>query len=112
MYKNEALAFILFCIFTKKNITNGDEICQEAIDNINIVLSCPTSKEDRDIAARRMKCNEFAKLKNCSNEQLKYHCVMNAFMNETLEVCAPVRFIFGNFNYFFLFNQFVIYFYE
>lgn len=79
-----------------QNITNGDEICQEAIDNINIVLSCPTSKEDRDIAARRMKCNEFAKLKNCSNEQLKYHCVMNAFMNETLEVCAPVRFIFGH----------------
>lgn len=25
---------------------------------------------------------------------------MNAFMNETLEVCAPMRFIFGNFNFF------------
>lgn len=85
----------LLMLLLDQNTTYGDEICQEAIDNIHIVLSCPTSKQDRDRAARRMKCNKFAKLKNCTNDKLEYHCVINAFMNETLEVCAPVRFIFG-----------------
>lgn len=77
--------------------TNGFELCNEAINDIKIVESCPTSKEKRDKAAIKKNCTGLAELRNCTNakNQLQYHCVINAYMNETLEVCAPTRFIFG-----------------
>lgn len=62
--------------------------------DIKIVESCPTSIKEMYEAANDMKCAEFAARKNCSN--IKYHCVINEYTNETLEVCAPNRFIFGN----------------
>lgn len=62
--------------------------------DIKIVESCPTSIKEMYEAAYNMKCAEFAARKNCSD--IRYHCVINEYMNETLEVCAPKRFIFGN----------------
>lgn len=66
--------------------------------NLRIVKSCPKSKDEWDRAAHDMKCNELAERGNCTStvKQLQYHCVINSYMNETLEVCAPIRFIFGN----------------
>lgn len=64
------------------------------MSDIRIVESCPTSKEEMYKATINMKCSEFAKRNNCSN--IRYHCVINEYMNETLEVCAPKRIIFGN----------------
>lgn len=73
--------------------TNGNNGCEEAMSDIRIVESCPTSKEEMYKATINMKCSEFAKRNNCSN--IRYHCVINEYMNETLEVCAPKRIIFG-----------------
>lgn len=66
--------------------------------DIKIVQSCPTSKEEWDKNAYNKKCTDKAKRKNCTNavSPLQYHCLINAYLNETLEVCAPKRFIFGN----------------
>lgn len=73
--------------------TNGTKLCQESVNDIRIVDSCPTSKEEMENAANNKNCTKFAKNRNCTH--LEYHCVINTYMNETLEVCAPKRFIFG-----------------
>lgn len=52
-------------------------------------MFCPTSKEEWDRAALQKNCSKF-------EQQYEYHCLINAFLNETLEVCAPKKIIFGN----------------
>lgn len=73
--------------------------------------SCPTSKEEWDIAARKKNCRKQAALaeeKNCRvhSKQLEYHCLINAFRNKSLEVLEAAKTIFGNagtsyFNFFY-----------
>lgn len=70
--------------------------CQQAVDSVKIVPSCPTSKKEWDKAAQEKNCIRIAFMQSCSSvEQFEYHCVMNGYRNETLEVCAPSRIIFG-----------------
>lgn len=70
--------------------------CQEAVDSAKSVTSCPTSKAEWDDAARRKNCSSIASKQKCSvAEHFQYHCVINEFRNELLEVCAPSRIIFG-----------------
>lgn len=70
--------------------------CQEAVNSVQIVESCPTSKTEWDAAARKKNCSRIALQQDCSPvEQFQYHCVINGYRNETLEVCAPTRIIFG-----------------
>lgn len=71
--------------------------CQEAVDSAESVRSCPTSKEEWDIAAWKKNCSKIASQQTCSSaEKFQYHCVLNGYRNETLEVCAPSRIIFGH----------------
>lgn len=86
----------LFLLLIKIYISEP-RLCPEAIGSIEYVLYCPTSKQEWDTAASKKNCSRLASLQNCSSaEQFKYHCVINGFRNETLEVCAPSRIIFGH----------------
>lgn len=70
--------------------------CPEAVASVKTVASCPTSISEWLIAARKKNCSELAQCQNCSTvEKFLYHCVINEYRNETLEVCAPSRIIFG-----------------
>lgn len=71
--------------------------CQEAVKSAESVRSCPMSKKEWEIAARKKNCSKIASQQNCSSaEKFQYHCVINGYRNETLEVCAPLRMIFGH----------------
>lgn len=71
--------------------------CQEAVDNMESVTSCPTSKKGWESAANRKHCQLTAAQQKCSEpETFVYHCVINGYGNETLEVCAPRRLMIGN----------------
>lgn len=71
--------------------------CQEAVATVALVASCPTSKFEWDTAARKKNCSRIASQQSCAPvEKFKYHCVINGYGNETLEVCAPSRIIFGH----------------
>lgn len=59
------------------------------------VTSCPISIGERDRAAYIKNCSKLATQQNCSDD-LVYHCVINGFRNETLEVCATKRLIDGD----------------
>lgn len=62
--------------------------CQDKTDQ-RVVMFCPTSKEEWDRAALQKNCSKF-------EPQYEYHCLINAYLNETLEVCAPKKIIFGH----------------
>lgn len=62
-----------------------------------LVTSCPTSKVEWDTAALKKNCRGIASQQNCAPvDKFRYHCVINGYRNETLEVCAPSRIIFGH----------------
>lgn len=71
--------------------------CQEAVDSVEMVLSCPTSKEEWANAARKKNCSSIATKQKCvpANE-FRYHCVINGYRDKMVEVCAPTRIIFGH----------------
>lgn len=71
--------------------------CKEAVQSVEKVSSCPTSKEQWDNAARRKNCWEKALKQKCTiPKKFVYHCVINGYGNATLEVCAPERLILGH----------------
>lgn len=78
-------------------MSSGDQDkCRKAMqDLVKVVKSCPKSRKEWDIAASKKNC-EIPMLCMKSEEPYLYHCVINGFRNETLEVCAPRRIIFGN----------------
>lgn len=77
--------------------TSQNRYCQEAVDSVTTVESCPTTKAEWDAAARRKNCSNIASTQTCSDvDQFVYHCVINGYRNVTVEVCAPSRIIFGH----------------
>lgn len=76
---------------------NENKYCKEAVQSVEKVSSCPTSKEQWDKAANKKNCWEKALKQNCTiPEKFVYHCVINGYGNATLEVCAPERLILGH----------------
>lgn len=72
-------------------------LCEEYVASLSVVASCPKSKEEWDIAARKKNCNKRAAELTCAaTEKFKYHCVMNGYRNALVEVCAPERLILGH----------------
>lgn len=77
------------------------EGCLEDVYKVKVVESCPKSKKEWNIAASKKNCSKIAavaKEKNCTIDEIqpKYHCVINAFRNKLLEVCADEKRILGN----------------
>lgn len=75
--------------------------CEYSLQTVNHVRNCPTDAVSWNKAAERMDCQSIEH--NCSsglNSQryvFQYHCVVNGWLNSTLEVCAFNRTIFGKF---------------
>lgn len=83
--------------FSWKICTSEKEFCPIITNSVKVVPSCPTSKAGWDNAAYKKNCSKMVPGQNCHNSQpLLYHCVINAYENETLEVCAPQKLITGN----------------
>lgn len=75
---------------------SANEYCTEAVKSVKEVASCPTSKEEWEEAANKKNCKNDAAQQNCTSANLfLYHCVINGYGNEILEVCAPRRIISG-----------------
>lgn len=79
--------------------TSQNKYCEEAVNSVKNVTSCPTSKTEWDIAAFRKNCSGIASRQNCvkETEKFQYHCVINGRRNKLVEVCAPKRKILGIF---------------
>ena len=83
-------------IFSIQWCTTQQTPCLQSIQSKIAVKACPTSKEDWESAARKKNCAKLASLQNCTTpDNFKYHCVINSYRNETVEVCAPRKLIIG-----------------
>ena len=58
------------------------EKCIKSADTAIVVQVCPQTKMEWKVAAEKKNCKSY-----CSSFQ--YHCVMNTWGNETIEVCVP-----------------------
>lgn len=92
--KNTKYIFQLFCL--KQIATNALWYCKEAVESVERVSYCPRTKKEWDTAATRKDCSRLAGRQDCTDaKHFRYHCVINEYRNETLEVCAPRRIILG-----------------
>nr|XP_022290067.1 uncharacterized protein LOC111101759 isoform X2 [Crassostrea virginica] len=62
---------------------NGSSAAAKRVD------ACPQTEEEWKVAAENKNCKSY-----CSS--FHYHCVMDTWRNETIEVCAQIRQIVGN----------------
>lgn len=66
--------------------------CSVSRSTVQAVDNCPDSEEKWRQAAARKNCAAHAS--SCSEpDRLVYHCLINSFVNQTLEVCAYSRII-------------------
>lgn len=90
-------SFLVLFILQVELCTSQNRYCQEAVDSVTIVESCPTTKAEWDVAAQKKNCGGIASKQDCATvEKFQYHCVVNGLRNKLLEVCAPTRIIFGH----------------
>lgn len=62
-----------------------------SLPTIQTVSSCPKNEAELSRAIQRKHCEHLAILQRCTPpENFKYHCVLNTWKNETVEVCAQV----------------------
>lgn len=87
-YINYAYYFttlLLFKLF--KTLQASSDSCHISRSTVQIVDDCPNSEKEWKQAAVKKNCEAHAS--QCSEpERLEYHCVINPFINQTLEVCA------------------------
>ncbi|XP_062566601.1 uncharacterized protein LOC134228921 isoform X2 [Saccostrea cucullata] len=70
----------------------SSDACPVSRQTMSIVPNCPTSESEWRKASQRKNCSAFAS--QCSYpDKLVYHCVINPFVNQTLEVCAYGKYI-------------------
>lgn len=89
--------FLALVLLQNQMCVLGNRYCKDAVDSVEIVTTCPTSKTEWEIAAYKKNCESIASRQKCDSvERFKYHCVINGFGNKLVEVCAPSRIIFGH----------------
>lgn len=77
------------CVKVPRAVTDSCQVSKETVD---IVDDCPDTMEKWTEAAARKNCEAYAR--RCDEpDRFVYHCVINAFINQTLEVCAYRRVI-------------------
>lgn len=83
----------LILVFLIQISVSGSDSCEVSRSTVQFVDICPDSEEKWKKAAARKNCSAYAN--QCSEpERLKYHCVINELVTQTLEVCAYTQFIF------------------
>lgn len=66
------------------------EQCLASLPTVRVVQTCPQNEAELSHAQQQKKCELLAKYQRCTKpDKFKYHCVLNVFLNETIEVCAP-----------------------
>ena len=68
--------------------------CPVSIDTVQAVYRCPETEEEWKKAMERKNCSSYAKM--CDEPyRLVYHCVINSYINQLIEVCAYTQNIVG-----------------
>lgn len=80
--------FILY--ITQHRAISTEEQCYVSLATIETMSSCPSNEAELHLAKKRKPCEHIAEIQNCTErDKFKYHCVLNAWENKTVAVCAP-----------------------
>ena len=60
--------------------------CAPSADSVLVIDNCPTNPSEWKERALQKNCSEYPQ--TCF-KPLEYHCLLNPYGNESLEVCAP-----------------------
>eukprot|EP00105_Crassostrea_gigas_P027948 XP_011449450.1 PREDICTED: uncharacterized protein LOC105343695 [Crassostrea gigas] len=88
--KHQAVIALLVTILS--NFSDCD-YCPASAPTVSVVSKCPTNKTEWDQAASRKKCSHMSA--KCGDKSPVYHCLLNQWGNETVEVCASTWYISG-----------------
>ena len=101
---DELMNWLTYEIWIYLQITEASTYsCSISRDTVRVVDRCPKTEEEWKKAGERKNCSAYAH--HCTDpEKLLYHCVVNPYVNETLEVCAIRKNIIGG-KEMFLFNH-------
>ncbi|XP_062592707.1 uncharacterized protein LOC134254181 [Saccostrea cucullata] len=87
--KNVLEVFILFI-----SIKSSTQQCSDSKKTMEYVPSCPRSRAEWNAASDFKKCANVQQ--TCVQQsEFVYHCVINTYLNATVEVCAPAVDILG-----------------
>ncbi|XP_062587662.1 uncharacterized protein LOC134249316 isoform X2 [Saccostrea cucullata] len=82
-----SLKVLMINLLILKEVKSNSDACPVSRQTMAIVPNCPTSESEWQKASQRKNCSAFAS--QCTEpDKLLYHCVINPFVNQTLEVCA------------------------
>ncbi|XP_061192214.1 uncharacterized protein LOC133200433 isoform X2 [Saccostrea echinata] len=86
------LKALMINLLILKEVKCNADACPVSRQTMDIVSNCPTSESEWRTASQRKNCSAFAS--QCSDpDKFVYHCVINPFVNQTLEVCAYGKYI-------------------
>ncbi|XP_062587057.1 uncharacterized protein LOC134248677 [Saccostrea cucullata] len=81
---------IILILYRLASLCNAADLCDASRRTVVSVNKCPENEIEWMEAAKRKNCTSLAE--SCSEpERIVYHCVLNPFVNETLEVCVIGR---------------------
>lgn len=86
------LVFVCLTIIAFFKVSVNSTNCKDSAVTARIVKSCPQNVKEWNEAAAKKGCKKLSH----SCPSFEYHCVINAWGNETIEVCAPSLMIIGN----------------
>lgn len=73
-------------------LVGGGNSCKVSRLTVQVVDDCPDSEEKWTQMAAKKNCAAYAN--QCDEpHRLVYHCVINEYVNQTLEVCAYTQYI-------------------
>lgn len=83
------ICILFLSVFPHPAYTLGKH-CLASLATVQTVTSCPTNEAELSRAKQRKQCQHLAFIQKCATPaKFKYHCVLNTWNNDTVEVCAP-----------------------
>lgn len=86
-------------------LVGGGNSCKVSRLTVQVVDDCPDSEEKWTQMAAKKNCAAYAN--QCSDpNRLVYHCLINEYINQTLEVCAYAQnIVLGRTTFFFIMQK-------
>nr|XP_034328502.1 uncharacterized protein LOC105321734 isoform X2 [Crassostrea gigas] len=81
-----------FILIGNKGLAHAQN-CLKSAETVQVVKNCPENQREWEEAAQRKNCLVIQKYENCS--KVEYHCLVNEFRNETIEVCTNSKYLQG-----------------
>lgn len=85
---------VYIIVFFRLSKSIAQKSCGISVSTVNYVKQCPTDAISWKMAAKRMNCESIShnclptRRLNTKPAEFQFHCLINAWINATLEVCA------------------------